>query len=83
MWAWYAVSPPRGATGTSQPLTLLSDQLDLRNEPQITWRGHRVSEQRPTMADGALVPKEDWASSSKAHPVPTVSQHDLGIPWAT
>ena len=70
MWAWYAVSPPRGAAG-NQPLTLLSDQFDLRDEPQITWGGHRVSEQGPTTTDGALVLKEDRASSSQAHPART------------
>ena len=83
MWAWYAVSPPHRATGTSRPLTLLSDQFDLCNEPQITWGGHRVSEQGPTMADGALILKEDRASSFKAHPAPIVSQHDLDKAWTT
>ena len=83
MWAWYAVSPSRRAAGTSRSLTLLSDQFDLRDESHITWGGHGVSEQGPTMADGALILKEDRASSSKAHPAPTVSQYDLDKPQTT
>ena len=70
----------RASSHAGQPLTLLGDQLNLRNEPQITQRGHQVIEQDPTVADGALVLAKDWPPSPKADPGRTISQHDLDSP---
>ena len=70
----------RANSRAGQPLTLLGDQLNLRNEPQITRRGHQVSELDPTVADGALVLEKDWPPSPKADPGRTASQHDFDSP---
>ena len=47
----------------------------------MTWRGHRVREQDPTVADGALVLEEDRGPSPKADlAAPSVNTHDLDNP---
>jgi len=48
--------------------TLLGYQFDLRNEPNISWRGHGMLQKNAALTNGTFITKDDGSSCSQTHP---------------